>query len=135
MSKSKSKNANRSLPTAEAVRQTHYKYWEFYTKDDILREVSGAIVDAIGETTRTTIFLEKKYVNEKELRAALKELDKLGYEVYCCYHGDDPDMSLEVSWGDGRKWYQRSEILLPYGCGVFVIALFIFVLFFTYMSQ
>lgn len=124
-----------TIPTAEAARQAHYKNWGFYTKESILNKVSEAIVASIGEKTKTSVRFEKKYVNFKELKVAIKELDKLGYEVYTYYHGDDPDIALEVSWGDGRKWYQRSEILLPYGCGIFVIAMFIFVLFFAFMSQ
>lgn len=135
---SKSKNDNRlapTIPTAEAARHAHNKYWKYYTKGDILETVSGAIVDALGETTEVTISFEKKFVNREEFNEALKELRKLGYETVIYYNGDGSDMSLAVSWGDGRKWYQRSEVLLPYGCGIFVIAMFIFVLFFAFMSQ
>lgn len=136
MSKSQDNNGlEPTIPTAEAVRHAHNKYWKYYTKGDILETVSGAIVDAIGETTEVTISFEKKFVNREEFNEALKELRNLGYETFIHYNGDSSDMSLAVSWGDGRKWYQRSEVLLPYGCGIFVIAMFIFVLFFAFMSR
>ncbi|QZA69183.1 hypothetical protein 010DV004_251 [Bacillus phage 010DV004] len=112
------------IATAEAVRHAHYKNWGFYTKEGILSKVSEAIVESIGEKTKTSVRFEKKYVNFKELKAAIKELDKLGYEVYTYYHEDSPNVSLEVSWGDGRKWYQKSEVILPYAVGL-VIAMFV----------
>lgn len=118
------KNVSKPVLSAEAARQAHYKNWGFYTKESILSKVSEAIVESIGEKTKTSVRFEKKYVNFKELKAAIKELDKLGYEVYTHYHEDSPNVSLEVSWGDGRKWYQKSEVILPYAVGL-VIAMFV----------
>ncbi|QZA70392.1 hypothetical protein 278BB001_246 [Bacillus phage 278BB001] len=116
--------SSKPVPSAEEARQAHYKNWGFYTKEGILSKVSEAIVGSIGEKTKTSVYFEKKYVNFKELKAAVKELDKLGYDVNAYYHEDSPNVSLEVSWGDGRKWYQKSEVILPYAVGL-VIAMFV----------